>query len=249
MSRIKLENKVEQLTNWTLILTGALSSILSIVELVLQNTSIFESVTLMLLGLIAFGLGLERLVSYKKIETTLENMAGGVWLNDWSEVYEAASSLLKLTRSQIRATALGQGKRTGPPKYIESIAEIAQSRKTHHQHFMYRVAIKFNESTTHDRAKRILSRQKVFQEYGVSEMLEMKAIDTEVILDFLIIDDHSLIIAFPHNLRSLQLQSGIKFVNHPQIVKPIRDWFDEIVWSQASDIDFERLRKSTETLD
>jgi hypothetical protein len=243
MTRTQIQSIIEQLTNWTLIISGALGSVLGIVDLVINSqTDFFKSLTLLLLGLIALGLGLERLLTYKKLEKTLESLAGGIRLESWDEIYGAAAQLAQSAQSQIRATAFGQGKWAGPSSYLKLITQIAKSREQSHGTFLYKVTFGYDEKPDADRAKHILERLDTFREQKVSHMLKLKHLDTKWVVDFLIIDDHSLIIAFPQFTRQA-LRVGLKFVNQPKLVKPIADWYDEQIWAKASDVDIDEIQK------
>lgn len=243
MTRAQIQSIIERLTNWTLIISGIFGSVLGIVELVTNSqTDLFKSVTLLLLGLIALGLGLERLITYKKLEKTLESMAGGIWLESWDEVYNAATQLVRLADSQIRATAFGHGKWSGPREYLRLITKIASFREQSHGTFLYKVVFGYDDNPDPHRAKHIIERLDMFREEGVAHMLEMKHLSTKWIVDFLIVDDHSLIIAFPQ-LRRSALRAGLKFVDQPKLVGPIAEWYDEQIWEQAADVDIDEIRK------
>ena len=245
MTRKQIESVIEQLMNWTLIISGAFGSALGIINLVSNSQpDQIKSSSLLLLGLIALGLGLERLITYKRFERTIENLAGGIRLDSWDEIYVAASELVQSAKFQIRATAFSQDKWAGPTKYLELTAKKAKFLKNSKRDFLYKVVFGYTGNPSSYFAKHILLRSNIFERYGVRDMLRMKRIETKWGADFLIVDNHSLIIAFPQ-YKSQNLRVGIKFVNQPQLIEPITIWYDEQIWAVGKDmnIDLNEIRK------
>ena len=151
-------------------------------------------------------------------------------------------ALVRSAESQIRATALGRGKWGGPISYLKLIAQIAKSCEKTRGTFVYKVVFAYDKSPDPERARHIMDRWNTFLEAGVSHMLEMKHIDANWVVDFLIVDDHSLIIAFPQ-FKQQELRVGIKFVDQPKLVKQVANWYDEHLWEQASDVDIDEVQK------
>jgi hypothetical protein len=247
MRRIKLQCVIEQIANWILILSGVFAGLISIADLIfdLEGTSLFKafpSITLLLLALVATGLGLEKLVAYRKLERVIERSAGGIRLDTWDEVYAAAFELVRSAKTLVRATAFGRGKWAGPDEYLELIAKTAKSRHESRANFLYKVVFGYEEEPDPDRARHILHRREIFRRHQVSHMLRMKHTFSSWGLDLLIVDDKHLIIAFPQ-VQAQSLGTGIKFVDQPAFVQPIAEWYDERVWERSSDIDLVALQR------
>lgn len=247
MGRIELQSIIERIANWLLILSGVFAGLISIADLVfdLGGTNFvktFPSITLLLLALVATGLGLEKLVAYRKLQRVIERGVGGIRLDTWDEVYAAASGLVKLAKTQVRATAFGQGKWAGPDEYLELIAKTAKSRYERRANFLYKVVFGYGEEPDPDRARHILHRREVFRKYQVLHRLQIKHSVADWGLELLIVDDRHLIIAFSQ-LQGGTLQAGIKFVDQPEIVGPVANWYDERVWGRSADIDLIALQR------
>ena len=242
MKKHQLQSILERLTNWVLIVTGTAGGIWGIVNLFtnFQNNPLDSSI-LTLLGLIAVGLGLEKLISYKKIENTIENLAGGVRLEGWDEIYGAASELIHSAQSQIRGTVFNQDKWAGPSYYLDLIAKKAKAQKDAHKDFIYKVVIGISGKPTADNLKHVEFRYSIFKKYGIQSMHRMKYVNTNLGIDLLIVDDQSLIIAFPQ-FKSQNLRVGIKFVDQPKLVGPILTWYEEQLWMNENAYDVNECR-------
>lgn len=244
MSKVQLQSTIDRITNWVLLVLGAIAGILGIAETIFDLKWRLDELAITLLGLIAMGLGLERLSTYKRVELAIERGANGIRLDTWEEVYGAATELVKTAKAQVRATVFGQGEWAGPDNYLKVIAKVAKSHHQAKRDFLYKAVFGYKDKPDILRAKHILRRYSIFKETGVATSHQMKHIETNWDLDMLIVDDRHLIIGFPQFQR--HIRTGIKFIDQPELVKPITEWFDQQLWEKASEVDLGLIRKLVE---
>lgn len=174
---------------------------------------------------------LKKLTSIEnKIDSTIISSA----LSSAEEVYREAELLVSRADSRIRSTALGNGGERAH-RYYDSIAELARKRESEGRYFRYRVVLPCaagdGRATDRDRSqfrRKRMTRETAFASRNVTKSLDIRCLKDDLAwgMDLLIIDRHSVLIAFiqePEN----EICYGISIVNNPAVAGLIVDWYED----------------------
>ena len=270
----KAEIFIEKLYGWIAVVCSLLGIFVSILDFVSQdiNQGPFrwlkgaQPLTLLLVSLIAIGLGLERLTRFLRWDqkiTAIENLIrqNGIELSGLSkhletkdsvktligekQVYEEGIHLIGLAKRNIRATSLGDGPPSSPSELSEAYIKTLQESDNRGRPVRLDIVLGADSDyrVTTSRKEQLLKRWELFQKNNVDSYIHYHLVITVVGLELLIIDNAHMIISVPYHGGVEGFKYGLLFFNAPEIVDEFADWFDNVLREKA------RALKSLESLE
>ncbi|MBU1180534.1 hypothetical protein KJ885_06330 [Patescibacteria group bacterium] len=204
---------------------------------ILKETS---QITLLLIGVLCFAIGLERFTKFEDMNKRLDklfdrinNVAPTQVLDGRDAIYGAATELINDAKKVIRASSFRENHKAAPKPYLQSLTNKIERSKTLRQPVEYRLLYGYGsladliQTDTHHKA--------FFISHKIGEYFRYAYLNAPIGLDLLIIDNKHLLIALPTIATDPALRKGIKFVNAPDLVTDISSWYDNYLWSKASD--------------
>jgi len=209
-----------------LTIVGIISVILGIL-----NVHKPERITLFLLGVICISISIERFVKLENIEKDLNELKRRIEtvvpveiIEGKDRVYESAKEIVKDAKSFIRATSLSE-QATAPEDYLKTVAGKLKESKDQGNPIEYRIVMSSGKKNEDKQW-----RSEIFNEYGVSKLVNSVDVDITWGMDVLIVDNKHLLIAFPELITDKSLRRGILFKNNSELVNSIREWYDNYLW-------------------
>ncbi len=197
--------------------------------------------TLLIVALLALGLGLEQFIrrrvaanEIRRLRESLEAGIGGQVLENYDELYDMATYLVKRAEEHIRATSIGEIASKSPTEYRKAIAghlkKSMKWRKPVRADIVAGTAIRNDPQSIH---AKVTSRLEIYGKHGVLDLVNVYVLDLPWGLDFLIIDKQHLLIALPTVRGVKQFTTGTVFINQPRIAREFALWFDEFLLKES----------------
>jgi hypothetical protein len=160
----------------------------------------------------------------------------------WEEIYSQAVKLASQAESRVRATSFGTPHVLEGLKldYFETLAKrAAEQKKNRKVDFVYKVVYTAGKSDP-QRDISLRDRREVFEKYDAFDCLQAREIDGVWRVDFLIVDNKSLLLCF-QRIRDHSLALGLQIVDAEELVGPIASWYDECLFDNAKPVNWDKF--------
>lgn len=160
-----------------------------------------------------------------------ENIVCGVgYLKTTPNIYEHALELYKTARQKVRVLQSYPGPRP-PPDYAERAAAILREKKEQNIDVLFDAYIAFDFKKPPDSFEELNeARFRIYDEKGVRDRVSLRVLDLVFpIVDLFIVDRKHAHISFTTSDRLPNLQRGIAFVESPEVVNDLVEWFQNTV--------------------
>ena len=260
-------NIEKNLTAWILIFSGLAGVIIGLLDIFIEIDKIFPSIKstqeimLMVLSIIALGLGIERFTIFNQIhleikqsriyltnevnelrKAILRKVPIRIFTNE-KEIIDETLSLIKTCEDSdiIRATDISpltaQNEvislyTSSSNIYFLKLAKRIKKAKDKGGSLSYRIIL--GEETPSVRERSINRRKDAFSSEGVLDRLLIRAIDKSWPLEIIVLGN-SIILAFTSFTGDLTFFAGIRITNKILTTR-ITQWFDDYLWNAAKNI-------------
>jgi hypothetical protein len=205
--------------------------------------------TTILLGLVTLlsvAFGVERLVSAEQlgrqlstIEKQLTTIAGGRFLDNYNEVYNAGTKICSTADQHIKAIVTSGPK--APNYFIEAIAERLKDRKKAGYNTTFQIVLVVDSQQTDldSFEKKNAERLAVFDKYGVKDSIAVYVLDSKPTLSFdvLIVDRKHVNIGITSSKEGKKVESAIVFENQAALASAYDEWFDNSILPLAKPLE------------
>jgi hypothetical protein len=244
-TRKQLERRIDNLAGIFLVLAGAAGLFVELMHVFgLEEFVVYShdgAVLLALLGLVAVALGLERLLRFRAIEDSVDNLSsllsglsGCRLITGKDEIYASATLPVSRAQRQIRSlVALDPAK--APINFAQAVARRLSESLASGKPIRFQVVFAARlDNLPADFLPRLKERTQVYEQAGIGHLVSRSIVDTDPrsIFDMLIVDEFFGVISFPTISASISPQVSIVFED-PRIVRELADWFDQRVLGQV----------------
>jgi hypothetical protein len=228
-------------------------SIASILGFQLEWINNVSSYSLLLISIIVLALGLERIMTINGIETRLDMLKKEIIptldsvlmytkslqntgitrvLHNNTEIFSIACQYIKDSKQEIRAVISGE---ILPAKeYHDTLIDVLAKSKENETPIYNRVIITTdNIPLSETLVNRYKKNVKHYTEKGIEDLIKLYFSLASASFDMLIIDDMHVIISYSVTEGAQDLQSGIAFINEPNIARQMAKWFDNVFKPKA----------------
>ncbi len=199
-------------------------------------------VILLIVGLLASAIGLERVGRFRRHDQQLERFEnlmarslGGQHLVRYNEVYDSMTRHVGTLHKRLRTMAVGRSI-TSPDEWAKTVARRLQETKRAGAPAKFEaiLAVDF-DNLPPDFQQGIESRLNLYKKAGVRDLVSLYILDLKppIGFDVHIVDKEHLILALTTLAGVKDTPYGISFENQPLIASEFADWYDQIVLKKA----------------
>lgn len=239
---------LEFLTNSVLVLIGVLGVFVTVIDFIGWNISIITpkaptDLILLIVGLLAFALGLERIIRFKRseqqlnrIETLLKSRQTVQHIVGHNETYQVINCLCNKANDQIRVFIEASTKEfSAPQKWPDTVARRLKKLKVQRKPARMDVIISANvQEQGQDFQKQMSKRFEVYQRHEVTQYVDRYIFDVQNFLGFdVFIIDNNAVIAFRNSNENNAVHSALLFENQKELADRLIRWFDKFIKGSA----------------
>lgn len=248
-----LKKRSETLASLLLILSGIFGLIIAIADFIGWADKITEkqsiSLVLVMVGMLAIALGLERAIRFKDLDEQLNrfeklfaSQLNCRYYEGHNEVYDIAIDLCATAQKHVRTLIIG---RTAPEEWTRAISSKLRESKEVNKPIKFQATVAVNLSSINVKFIEVLEeRLKIYRKDGVDHLANIRVLSLNLTLgfDLLIVDHEHVFIGIPSPADEQFLSRAIVFENQSKLASELIDWYDQVVIRSAITLD--ELKKS-----
>lgn len=244
----------EKIAIWVLITVSVISLAIGAGDLFFNFESIpyikkTPQITLLLLGLLCFSVGIERLSNLENISRQIKDLRRELECVVPAQFFQTSYDAVLISTEFIKSAkqridvltyALEFDRSRFDSKeislYQNYTETVLNSLKTR-QNLEYRVIWGYRDKDLFDQKRMVIENRKVFfQKEKVLHKIKFRARQTPSELFILMVDNKSLLIGFPSLSGDIMPRSSIKFTNHPELLSSFSKWYEDYLWNDAQNV-------------
>lgn len=244
-----MENFLEQLTTITLIAAALISIIISLGDLFFDFGSIAyvketSQITLFLVGILCFSLGLERIVNLEQLTQEIRGLRKDIrtaipaqFINTREEVLKVLKESVKNATSQVNLLIFSFEVEQLYSSEFKAYTDALIATMLAHDNLEYRVVYGSNQLSDKEKQS-IKERVEMFEDNGLGKQVRYRHDQVPFGFFLYIVDQKTLIIGFSSLPGETIPKNAIRFTDKPELIESIRRWYEENVWNKATPIKF-----------
>ncbi|WP_442544981.1 hypothetical protein ACSBOX_04435 [Arthrobacter sp. KN11-1C] len=232
-----MKRAVKTLPTYLLIFAGVAGVVVFVFDLV--GVEFFTKdpalIGLLILGVLATGIGIERATTLGRtesaisaIEAFLTNTAVTRRVQGKEEIYKDGIRLVGQAETRIRSVLVGDSMKA-PKAFADAVAARLQKLSKQGKPASMVVILVMQKSALPTNFEDLVrERHEIYRRKGVGQFVSVRLIDQEnpVGMDYLIIDRRHISISFTPTAETHMLMSSIVIEDQPEIAEQFADWFD-----------------------
>lgn len=261
-----MEKWSEKIANCTLIITALISILVGIGDIFFDFQEIkylkeTSQITLLVVGILAFSLGIERSISFGKLSKKINQVDTGLaenqstldelkklfkgnistqFIDESLEILEAAADLVSRAEERVyilnfdlQSFRLGiQSGELEKQAFRNYFGELINAIGRS-QNFDFRMVYSYPEQISEEDLVFIENQIKECQNAGILSRCQFATKQIPLGFSLLLIDDKHLIMGFPMRPQDPRPSNAVKLTNNQTLVNRLAKWFDLCVWSEA----------------
>ena len=243
---MQMKKRAEMLTYLLLTLSGLLGIVIALADFVdLEITGKDRlSLVLVTVGMLAFSVGLERVIRFRDIDEQLARFErlfashlGCRYSEGHDESYTAAIELCATAQQHIRTLIIG---RTAPENWAEAVSERLRKSKEVNKPVKFQVTVALDVNRIDQPFIEALERRlEIYKRKGVDRLMTLRILNLNRPLgfDMLIIDRQHVFLGVPSVADEQFLRRAIVFEHQEKLANELVDWYDQMVVQSALTFD------------
>lgn len=251
-----ISRSIEYLVVAVLLVVGILGAFIGVADQFGWDVTFFTpetptSLILTIISLLAVGIGLERIGTFRrqenlieelkhyittlqsntsKIETRLSMLQTGERLVGPQQIFNNMTRIAKKTKHSIRALILDNGERSPIELTIDVAKRLKELNNLGEPAYFDAVIAADTNSMAQETKDWIKSRHDTYVQYQIDHMVRLHILQMKPPFGFdvFIVDEEHTIILFTKLTGTDRATTAILFENQPEIARDFTDWFDRV---------------------
>ncbi len=254
----------ERIANYSLVFIASLSILIGIGDIFFDFQQIkylkdTPQITLIVIGVLALSIGVERIISFAKLSNKLSNIKtflnnnnselkelGKVFrANINAQFIETSLEILKVAEDLVRDAEeriyvlsfdlqiirLQIKGSTEERDAYEKWSKALKATIKKHQNFDFRIVYSYPDELD-EREKNLIEAEKLKYDEILSRC-QFKTRQVPFGFALLLVDNRHLLISFPMNTQDSRPSNAIKLINNSKLVDRVANWFERCVWDSS----------------